>query len=94
MLIALSYVHVLIQQFCNSGHVALNYECYIYRALFYLFTRILYHVGLHFYRIFIKILSVFKCGLTQTINPLKTERRLLYVKNQLVLHSKHFSSKL
>ena len=27
MLIALSHVHVLTQQVCNSGHVALNHVC-------------------------------------------------------------------
>ena len=55
MVIALSHVHVLSQQVCNSGHVALNHACYIYSALFHNFTRILYHVDLHFYSMFIKI---------------------------------------
>ena len=54
-LIALSHVHVLTQQVYNSEHVALNLVCYIYSALFHHFTRALYHVCLHFYRMFIKI---------------------------------------
>ena len=31
---------------------------------------------------------------SSTINPLKTKRRLLYLKIQSILHSKHFSSQL